>query len=1396
MQPTATSARRILQVVAVKPPDASVSTPPTATLCTATSERKDSSKPSLLTTVWLDADASTYEALCTAGATAISVATPSNSVEESAKEHASSAANSALQLIPQECLTRKRPRVHHGDATTSTSISGCGGARSTSSLTLPTGDTDARLDVLEEVELCSIVPRLSRTFGVEQLVQQLVPCTAFFESGVQPAKDGVGEEEERVRGSSASGSSSCLARLRAAADRQMWLLHTAGGGRASWCRPSPTAAGVAASAGTAGTAVCDGEEDRKTRLQQTSHCVNTWLPPVPSCMRGTSLDATSAPPEARADVEGEEDAPRGAGGEGGNSGASASASAPPPRVSAPPRPVRRLHLGSLGTPGVLSSTQQQNSAGEGDRYDRASGSELCLSFAAAQARYEAQREIQTASPLFAPRSCPTTRDNTATTATATSIMLPPSPADTQRGSGGEDEATAHATADASSNASTDKEPERRQDTAVAAAAARLLASTATYFHPHPPSDSFHTFASFALPDVAFKTDTLRHKASPHQRGEDAGALLSGPESAVAAPAAEFDGPSPPSFSSSSPSSSSALLSITHPAGAVVEWVSGGVSYTADTAGLMQEQQARAQRNICLPPPAPSTATPRASFCQRKGDGAEDRTSLRGAVLAQLQRLRRHSENIRTACHKNGARDAAAFATRSASISVSNDHIATAQDALCSASALPCPCVRCSPLQLQFAQVPAMASATLRHYVELLHQSALPSLEHPFPPPRHLRTPNTSLVATKEARGPHGAVDPLDAVFISLRRWCELDAETEAQRGAQRGKWTTAGAAKTEAVKEEEEKRGEEPPVQPRRQHVVRMGRPRKEQPAKLDTTTPTTITTTAAQAGSMSAPLGGIDDAVLDETVMVGVVPRGRPHQLRLVAPSRAFVLTLMQRLEEVVEVAVHILDHLSCPFRLARRETQEAWRAWLVEKYTASVWHTLETALTVREWNMAAQLATQLPFFSPPPTTSQPSHLSFELPIAFASICTAEEKARGVSAARSVCAAAREHTRACLSAAEDITARVILTALTPLLHRRITVMYELLRHSATPSLYASHRAQCEAYQQWYAATPSPQAVLRLLQRSERLRHALARCYPQYALLPTSTVQAQAQQPQQPQVGGGGAGFSFFPAWPLTASTTAGGRRRGRKAGATSRDATSHTTPPLKRRPGRPRRDAAKNTAVKTEQTDGVDAVDATAAATATTVHPPLVPLSPSPTSSAASAPRHNGDAFSSSLSPASIPWSPAATYSTAHHPAPHSSPSSSPSSRPSSPNAESSFTAMEGTGGLRYVPEVALLDPRYLQRFAWWTHRAHHNNTSGSSVGSGATGHSSGGGAGGASTWSSHSPVMNIPGDYLRVVPLQEQDAAIRAVLRFMTHRGRTMDLWEMAQYMQAHGNKSYVYV
>lgn len=250
-----------------------------------------------------------------------------------------------------------------------------------------------------------------------------------------------------------------------------------------------------------------------------------------------------------------------------------------------------------------------------------------------------------------------------------------------------------------------------------------------------------------------------------------------------------------------------------------------------------------------------------------------------------------------------------------------------------------------------------------------------------------------------------------------------------------------------------------------------------------------------------------VDSAVLNEVVLVGAVPQSRPHQLRLVPPTTAFCMSLAQRLEEAIRWATQVLWFAADPYDSAAGDPSRASgnashegdsrvarstaagvkavagrAARLREVYGREVVHALTAAIDAEEMATLRRCLATSPYVDA---------------VWFSEVGTESDNGGAEEAVyRSVRQAAHAHTVAAIQSAEDLIARVIITALQPVLHHRLVVMYELLRFWYSKALLSAHRPQCDAYQTWYSSTPSPAAVLRLLQRSHRFGQAIARCYP------------------------------------------------------------------------------------------------------------------------------------------------------------------------------------------------------------------------------------------------------------------------------------------------------------
>ncbi|KAK7199106.1 hypothetical protein NESM_000879800 [Novymonas esmeraldas] len=1225
----------------------------------------------LLATVWLDADRYTYEALCTAGAAA-TVVRPAGREWQGAESSIGDAAaaptaspslphaSPPLRVLPKETVSAaaswpatsgSADRASSDDDSTPRSSS----ARPSPAHRLSHNDADVQLNVVEEVELCTVVPVLARTFAVEQLVQQLVPCTHDFAPRAAAAVVAADTGDVACHARMARQS---LARVRRAADEHLALLR----------RPSATDTAAAT--------------------------LDMLLPPVPVHMLATASsapcgsDIESASSSAMCPGEyADRDAPEL---EQAGTG-SAEAPADTPADGAPSRlPLSRLaDMDSVddGAEGICAAMEGVGAdavhlrAAERPHVPATPAAALaeaspgnaevvCTPFAAAQARYERHRR----SVLL--RGGSAASGPTTTSATAAAAEAGPGPPSTAH--------AAHAfwsCAAAASLAPALSFPDSALDLAVSAMAATPGGADAGL--EALPLNT--TLAAAVAPPPPRPGAT----SSPRVCGDGVVvAPLASAARAMRVAEEEEEGGKEP-----------------RQGGAVVEWSTGVVSYTADTLGLYEEQQARAHRFYHLAPPPPSPSSP---------PSTGERATLRGAVLSQLQRLAEYRRGERAAAH-------GADAGRHAYPSPHHGR-----------------CHRCSPTLVQFAQVPSLASPVLRRYLDVLHQTALPGLSaQQQPPAQHAQRHRSGATAA----GVDGATASDDAVplasgGVSQTRSAQLhhtlvDADDGAMTG-ERGRGPGELSAEVDRADAAEDS------------VMVTRSRKRRRDATTVTTTAtsasvsaaaPTSVGSPAPQASSngghvqrcrgalvdpldvfpalprwLTSPeriaghdgespsesngavaLSWVDDAVLDEAVVVGVVPRGQPHQLQLVAPSHAFCMALAQGLEEVAEAVAHIVPLMEpAPGKSGAEAASVAADPHdrLEAHYADAVWATLRACLTDVELQTVTGLSHDSPRLArwaslSAVTATDASALSRRRSGGDGRrgggrdrrTCSAGDGAAAASRSPSelsddpevshavmdsVRTAAVQHTRACLSAAEDVVARVVLTALVPVVHRRITIMYELLRHFASKSLYTSHRAQCEAYQHWFSTTPSPAAVLRLLQRSRRFSRALARCYPQYDLCPT----------------------------PL---------------------------PPL------PEHDMAAS------------------------------PPSPSAASPARSS--------SAPLAATCVPTAAAA--------------------------AALSTPAEEA---VTYVPEAALLDPLYLQRFAWWMHRAHHSN-------------GGGGGGSGSSSGAVHmsrptSAVLGVSdGDYLRTLPVHEQDASIRTVLRSIAQKGRTLTLAEVSQHIHSL-HTSYVYL
>ncbi|KAG5483646.1 hypothetical protein CUR178_08313 [Leishmania enriettii] len=1655
----------------------------------------DSGAPRVLATLWLGAECYTYEALCTAGAAAITVdhrrrdGDGAQESEEEQHEVLSSdracasgrcdrrgplvdtmatsddsatcpPSRPSLRLIPLESMAvaHRRPSsaVSASVASAATGVSGrhagceededkfevMGGAlndathrisiaassaparaaQSTSpdSFSIAPSDADVRLDILEEVELCNVVPILPRTFPVEQLVQQLVPCTCVFAPRTTPPPD-------RERGSSAwharnganspssdapahpfnvallhaATSARYLAHLRKVSDHHLACLRAADSSLV-------TTEAVASASARDDEAFMEEDSAPPARAVPLAVPVYMHTTSLAACGGSDNVSATAArsgessdgDPDERNEEEGAGErsldspavppalgvcqtlASRLAGSSGNESpvGVSltreaetrqgaAAVTAPPRRseeapsavcghppaggeVNAPTASIRASVRGGVSSVAVTGEALPHRAFRDGEREPRperparvrctsTSPSSLmpavlenagcccgdervaCTSFADAQARYEQYRQLLLQGRKY--------RTDVSTRRSIDGCVIANS-ADAEDSR--DPSAGPRSTPDAAPFASALRTAATLHPTASLAAAQEVW-SVATGASLAPSFMGADTTGGLAVPNI-----TATHSDPEEADMSPLGATVSQQHSCpkLCVPLAS---PRQQGFhrQQQQAAEQQPIYSIQQPqGGAVVEWSSGTVSYTADTLGLYEEQQARSQRFYHLPPPTPPSPTLLSPMRGAQpvrvahGDGSvsssvatEDRSSLRGAVLAQLQRLSRFR---RSECamshaavtHERGntigplaletaaaelereylsTRPLSRVARHSSPSLLSSDSAASTPPKAVSSAALPahqCRCYRCLPLLVQFAQVPSLTSPVLRRYLDVLHQTALPGLpaqqqrhttaltsavevgvisspeEAPAPRSQRVPSPRTEVVSAARVRGEatiagaraskdrrqrlgaggaaattsdseagkkrregttvvapvsahspqagggaqrlRGAVDPLE-VFPALQQWLKLgeDGDGHTKRmppGRKRARTESADNALPSSDGNQQGGGATSPPVAQADTSYRRQGpacapcASGKELPRASSVDFPATAPTETVSAGV--GPLDWVDDAVLDEVAVVGVVPRGHPHQLRLVGPSHAFCLTLTQRLEEVAEAAVQILRFMTPPHAALPSPTlagmsrgtaagkssegTPGWQAWLEKQYFAAMWTALKQRLTPVEWQALLREACDSPFLGRWATAAaalesdgeaaedgvQTLRVEISSNLArsgemdgTASPAAENDKAFAVvhealsDVQASVRSAAESHTSACLSAAEDLVARVVLTALVPILHRRITVMYELLRHFASKSLYMSHRVQCDAYQHWYSVTPSPAAVLRLLQRSRRFSGALARCYPQYHLSPVelSTMPTLNSDSDRGPAARAAAASVPFPSRPLScavdkaSNSTAAGDVTTAASDVTARSPSKSAVYPLQL-------NGFSGTRAAASPVCGQACVPAPAESRG-------VESSPSPSSS-------------SSPSTATVPIAATSAWM---------------SLLPSSSDETSPQTLLQQQqAAMTYVPEAALLDPRYLQRFAWWMHRVHHScgmNGSGSSI-SISGGGTSETGAEAQQRSRAASTVLSLPGDYLRVLPVQEQDASIRTVLRSIAQKGRTMDLWEMSQHIHTH-HASYVY-
>ncbi|CAG9570509.1 conserved hypothetical protein [Leishmania major strain Friedlin] len=1501
--------------------------------------------------------------------------------------------------------------THRDSATASLADKHTAPSTSSGLLPLSSGNCDVRLDILEEVELCNVAPILPRTFAVEQLVQQIVPCTHALASPTpSPAiAESVSSAElacDAAISPSAVGPAQrlcitplhtsmtgrCLARLRKVSDEHLAFLRAA--------KSSLVTTGVVTSA-LAENGEAFIEDGSVLRARMALPCVPVYMQATSVATYGGSDNVSSTATHTGESSDGD---PHEGNEQQSSEGGKGEVPTAPPIVGISQPLLSQLadfssHRGAMGVAlaheaqapqaavtisAVHSRLEELLLAGSDNapmpREASESVSPISASLAGAMFTANATAEASLRGALNDHLTSPRQERPARAPGSPTPSSLPTSASMENVASCLSEEniaCTSFAAAQARyeryrqflpprcragagfsiNSASAQDSPTRLGGQISPTDAAQYAPSPCTAVLPRSTEDletaqEFWFTAAAASLAPSSMTDTATSVAASAMAATDTGAddadlvpfmtTLSRQRCTQRLCIPLESSSQQGSRGQQQPTHQQPLhASHQRQGGAVVEWSSGAVSYTADTLGLYEEQQARSQHFYhVLPPPPPSpplaSAVPGArSVNTAQGDGSissfastEDRSSLRGAVLAQLQRLSR-LRSVECAVAHGAAvlegedtiepvllenRRPIAGAARVSpqppdpvkgqpSLLPSNSSTSTRHTmSTVALSVCQCRCYRCLPLLVQFAQVPSLASPVLRRYLDVLHQTALPGL--PAQERRHgadvtsavevgavsspeearepatQRVPSCMTEAVAESGGPgettvagarsssdrrhrretahknsrhrrcraedkvktangakgrkrgreektvvtrtrpHSpqtggdpqrprvAADPLK-VFPALQQWLMRRQEggTTTQRTLPNGKRSTTESGGAVLPLSDDIQQSGGAFLQPVAQ--VTTSHRQDTETCASDAALPPTLPseTLSGEVGS----LDWVDDAVLDEVVVVGVVPRGHPHQLQLVAPSRAFCLTLTQRLEEVAEAAVQILGFLTPPHSAplssllagmrrapeaaaattsaSSSETTSDWRAWLETQYFVAMWTTLRRRLTTVEWQTVLQEARGSPFLARWTTVAaakssaesavfrgHPRSTGIELCLTRAGDegvagSPAAEKHKVEAAAievlqgvrESVCSAAELHTSACLSAAEDIVTRVVLTALVPILHRRITVMYELLRHFASKSLYMSHRMQCDAYQHWYSMTPSPAAVLRLLQRSGRFSRALARCYPQYDLFPVT----------------------------LSGPTTLDDSDH---AGAAKRAAVS-----LMSFPSHPQNRARNAAGTPTAAYNVVDR-ESEVIADLSSKHEEYFPQLDSFSASCATASSVRGQARVTAPAEAwevESPLSPSSSSSLTTTAAPTAATSAWVSFLQSWSDEASTQAPLqqERQPVMTYVPEAALLDPRYLQRFAWWMHRAHHST---GTNGSGSAMTISSSGTGGAGVRAQPLPrvatTVRIPGDYLRVLPMHEQDASIRTVLRSIAQKGRTLDLLEMSQHIHTH-YASYVY-
>lgn len=236
------------------------------------------------------------------------------------------------------------------------------------------------------------------------------------------------------------------------------------------------------------------------------------------------------------------------------------------------------------------------------------------------------------------------------------------------------------------------------------------------------------------------------------------------------------------------------------------------------------------------------------------------------------------------------------------------------------------------------------------------------------------------------------------------------------------------------------------------------------------------------------------DDRILDEVLLVAVTPRGSPYGQRLLPLSEAYVFLLSRKLEEMIAVQTEVV----LPVAMGREERRDEdhrpsdhssqqrphHQKCLLDAYRSCFVRELQSTHP-DVWPACEQLHVGYPVKVEGDTDNDGAP-----PL----ISTKYEE--DIAAVHAMGALATLHIAHAVRDVQDHLLRLILAALQPVLYRRTFVTYEVMRLLSSKSLFVANRALIAKYQAWLLETPSPGAVLRLMNRSRRLGAALRRAFP------------------------------------------------------------------------------------------------------------------------------------------------------------------------------------------------------------------------------------------------------------------------------------------------------------